>query len=417
MKGMLKMIKYHKISSTILLSSIILTVISFIIGFVFDRSFLTFAGSMFIGGIALYGYRKDKELDSIEKEKERWNIRRFLAIEIGSTTSNLEKFTGKKISQEEIEIGGNLRVWYKLSNQITEIFEEDEVKLLNEFFRKLRNIEDLPNYKNNKPFSSKEKNMIANSLVLGTQILKNVFKEDKIKLEESKISMIEVDEIINLKDFKKFEQKVLELNKQGKLEDFFEKINYPYFKNPEITCPYLMEVLSKNKNILHISDSQIASFLSKLISKEEYSRRNILKKCVLKDENLIISVRLLNNIAYKFDEIENILLKKIYIWNKSEKLLSCSQLYDILDYWSFIENKETVEEFIKNTLKDKNKTIQLIKGFKKGNNPPSFEIEIMNRLISLEYFKEELNKTKYPEKYKELIEDFKEELERYIKKK
>ncbi len=105
--------------------------------------------------------------------------------------------------------------------------------------------------------------------------------------------------------------------------------------------------------------------------------------------------------------------EKIQLWAKNGKLISCNQLKDILYYWSLIESKQVVEEFIKNSLKDENKTIKLIKGFKKGNDPLSFEIDIMNKLISLEYVKEQLNKKKYSNEHKNLIEEFKRQMEEY----
>ena len=149
-----KNIKYPKISlSCFILSpvsimmSLFLVIASngpLIIGVIFNNSTIgTFSGTIIMAGIAFYGFTYDRELNNNKKEKERKNVRKFLAIEIRSTTSNLEKFLNETISQKELQTGDNIKLWYKFFNQIIEAFETDEIETLNDFFRKLKSIDDL----------------------------------------------------------------------------------------------------------------------------------------------------------------------------------------------------------------------------------------------------------------------------------
>lgn len=119
--------------------------------------------------------------------------------------------------------------------------------------------------------------------------------------------------------------------------------------------------------------------------------------------------------------INNILLKKIDSWNKKGKLLSCYRLYDVLNLWGLYKNKDVVKKFIKDSLNDEKKITHLINGFnyekiyliiEEANI--KHEFRVMEKFMVLEYVKEELDKIKYPNKNKDLIEEFKGKLEEYI---
>lgn len=418
-------------------SSIIAVIISIIIFFSWDE--LSFLGSILMMGVTGCGLLYNIEHRSNESKKEKMNTRKFLSIEIGSTTSNLERFLNDGVMYEELQTGDNIKLWYKFSNQIIEAFEMIELELLYDFFRGLKEIDDLSKIKTKVDFDIKLyiEVLIENNVLLGEHLLKKVFNEEnRLKLNKNEISLREFYKIIYLEEeFENLEQCLLELDKQEKVVNLFKKIMHRRFRIPEDRLQIFTEFLFKNGGNLQISIRQSSYFLRELILTLEYQQQlNIIKKCASKDESLIMLVILLWGNSTHSDkffvhilgEIISIILihgkqkrnikrcaEKIQLWAKNGKLISCNQLKDILYYWSLIESKQVVEEFIKNSLKDENKTIKLIKGFKKGNDPLSFEIDIMNKLISLEYVKEQLNKKKYSNEHKNLIEEFKRQMEEY----
>ncbi len=253
-------------------SSIIAVIISIIIFFSWDE--LSFLGSILIMGVTGCGLLYNIEHRSNESKKEKMNTRKFLSIEIGSTTSNLERFLNDGVMYEELQTGDNIKLWYKFSNQIIEAFEMIELELLYDFFRGLKEIDDLSKIKTKVDFDIKLyiEVLIENNVLLGEHLLKKVFNEEnRLKLNKNEISLREFYKIIYLEEeFENLEQCLLELDKQEKVVNLFKKIMHRRFRIPEDRLQIFTEFLFKNGGNLQISIRQSSYFLRELILTLEY---------------------------------------------------------------------------------------------------------------------------------------------------
>lgn len=276
-----------------------------------------------------------------------------------------------------------------------------------------------------------------------------------LNIPENEISTVEFNHIINSKDYKSLENNILKIDQPEKIIDLLRRLNIECLDIPKEKIPMFIEFLFKKGDTLRTSNNRFNSYkdyltldlLKELIHRSEHPRFNIIKENTLKKgTSLFIPIWFLDGGGKDYlneeqlKQMEKIILDKIHDCNKRGELLSCYHLNVILNYWSSIENKEVVKEFIKGVFKDENKTIKLINGFITevehvklniedvfGNNSKlspnyterwssiTFDLITMKTLISLEYVIEQLNKKQYSTEHKELIEELKRQIEDDLK--
>ena len=98
MKQFKMIIIKYKISSIIIIFSLIFPIIFFILGITKNYAFLTFAGSILMAGVAFYGFIYDRELNNDKNRRLETNFLKFVSKEVEFNVSQLEKF------QSEISI-------------------------------------------------------------------------------------------------------------------------------------------------------------------------------------------------------------------------------------------------------------------------------------------------------------------------
>lgn len=287
--------------------------------------------------------------------------------------------------------------------------------------------------------------MIEHTVYLGEHILNKVYSTSAIR-KENTISEKTFKKIINPKNLESLERQFQKIDKKGKSIELSKKIKHHYSDIPKSKVSIFIKFLSKHGFNLErkFEGYPIVDILRNIILQFEdpEQRFNAIKEYIEKSTSLWIPLILFHEEMNpervnkekifkneQLNSIKEVLLNQIHLWNEKGQLLNCYRLYDVLALWSLYENKDVVEEFIKGCFKEEERLISFINGFSfdmvnfdfRGEyteeyTTKEYNFYTMERLIDLEWFKEELDKQKYLDKHEDLIE-FKKKLEKYISEK
>lgn len=108
-----------------------------------NSNFLVTSTTAIVGSLALFIYTK-------QKEDEKTNAALSILFEVRNAEENLEILRGKINSSDTIDLPSVLPVnsWVKYSHLFAKDFDNDELKLMNNFYNTCVTIEDLSNRQN-----------------------------------------------------------------------------------------------------------------------------------------------------------------------------------------------------------------------------------------------------------------------------
>lgn len=280
-----------------------------------------------------------------------------------------------------------------------------------------------------------------------------------LTIPENEISQRELNILFNFDNYESILDYVMELNKIGKSRELLEKIVSFNNKIPPKNIKNFIKLIIEKGDELDITYKGlfyqnehflVPNALSILLEKLDKSERlNYLKQLINNLNRNIFTIISFIKISEKeienygeddfykekilldkkqLKELNNIMLEKINMLAKTDELLDCYNLDEILYYWSKIENEKVVSEFLEESLNENKNSLKIIKGFeiiKSSRNLSevferviiSYTFTILERFIDLNKFKEIVLSIKNPSKDDKInIENFINELEKYLEK-
>ena len=252
-----------------------------------------------------------------------------------------------------------------------------------------------------------------------------------ISIPENEISTSRLNLILESNDYQYLRNEFLNLNEEGKSKQLVQEIKWNINRIPKKNLSIFLNF------ILDIGDGITFKYIDFWENEEDYTtwiihdlldkletqneRYKILKEFLPNCKSLLTVTNFIENEDQKHGkygfkneqslpeekqlfndnqlrELEKLTVEKIHNWADNGRLLKCKKLNQILDDWSLWENPEKVKEFTNMTLKNKEKTIDLIKGFQKNRNTHTigqhstqtyitFDFEILEKFVNLKKLK------------------------------
>ena len=232
----------------------------------------------------------------------------------------------------------------------------------------------------------------------------------RLSVPEYEINQAEINRFIEASESeKKFTSMLLNINEGGKIQVVIESLRDRILDIPNNNIGVVI------RSILNIADNfkvedTYSDFYSELVYlctnllfriEDEEERYNILEHAVNEAESLYVStvlvLKLINENkkkkflidGFKVMSLEDLVVRKIRNWVKSENIDKNTKLHSIVYNWAELENKDQAKEFLNNYIKSHKGFLSFITSnlqqkyiFQKGDYIPKLEFDMdVDRII------------------------------------